>query len=489
MAKKKRKPEVGKTPVVPPFKESKKEPAKESGEEPMTWYQELISRPGVESLITVFLLVMLFRTFEAEGFVIPTGSMAPTLHGRHKDLQCEQCGFQFQVGASNELATIAPEQLPPEMRHANVDISSLNLVTSAICPNCRYYMNIDVAANPYHRSYSGDRIYVDKLAYQRGEPLRWEPIVFKYPGNAKQNYIKRNVGLPNETVRIRHGDIFVRPNGANEFTIARKPADRLLRMLQLVHDSDFVSAEAIKNDWLARWRPGTSDSSSAWKTSEDRKRFSLAHENNDQVAWLRYHHCPPGIDYWKVDRDQPASDVTGDQLISDFYGYNSGVPYRLDSRTDLQALDEIWKDTSGKHWVGDLAIQVSLDVRSDSGQVLLDLVEGGRHYSCTIDVATGQASVQIDGGLGKFNSSGGSDSIDRITAQTNVTGTGEYEIRFANVDDQVVLWIDGEVVQFVSDGENVDGSYTSPANVRPRWTEEDAGDLEPGGSWRKTGQY
>ena len=47
-----------------------------------------------------FVLAFLFRTFEAEAFVIPTGSMAPTLMGRHKDVYCPKCGCEYQISAS-----------------------------------------------------------------------------------------------------------------------------------------------------------------------------------------------------------------------------------------------------------------------------------------------------------------------------------------------------------------------------------------------------
>src|SRR5262245_11222802 len=59
-------------------------------------------RETIESIVIAFVLAFLFRTFEAEAFVIPTGSMAPTLMGRHKDVQCPQCGERYRVSASEE---------------------------------------------------------------------------------------------------------------------------------------------------------------------------------------------------------------------------------------------------------------------------------------------------------------------------------------------------------------------------------------------------
>jgi hypothetical protein len=48
-------------------------------------------RETVESIAMAVILALLFRGFVAEAFVIPTGSMAPTLQGRHKDVQCPKC--------------------------------------------------------------------------------------------------------------------------------------------------------------------------------------------------------------------------------------------------------------------------------------------------------------------------------------------------------------------------------------------------------------
>src|ERR1044071_7557389 len=61
------------------------------------------TRETVESIVIAFVLAFLFRTFEAEAFVIPTGSMAPTLMGRHKDVECPKCHYQYRATASKEI--------------------------------------------------------------------------------------------------------------------------------------------------------------------------------------------------------------------------------------------------------------------------------------------------------------------------------------------------------------------------------------------------
>ncbi|MDP7278005.1 MAG: S26 family signal peptidase, partial [Planctomycetaceae bacterium] len=78
-------------------------------------------RETIESFAIAFILAFVFKTFEAEAFVIPTGSMAPTLYGRHKDVDCEKCGHGFSIGASDELEE---DWLQPVYR-----------IDSAYCPN------------------------------------------------------------------------------------------------------------------------------------------------------------------------------------------------------------------------------------------------------------------------------------------------------------------------------------------------------------------
>ena len=81
-------------------------------------------------------------------------------------------------------------------------------------------------------------------------------MVFRFPGNPKQPYIKRLIGLPKERLRIVGGDIYTSLSGEEaEPTIARKPAERLLSMLQLVHDHRYRPAVFDEVGMPHRWQP------------------------------------------------------------------------------------------------------------------------------------------------------------------------------------------------------------------------------------------
>src|SRR5437762_3013669 len=63
-------------------------------------------RESIESFVVVFVSFLIW-SLEAEGFVIPTGSMAPTLMGRHKEIACPQCGYVYTVNADREVEPTA----------------------------------------------------------------------------------------------------------------------------------------------------------------------------------------------------------------------------------------------------------------------------------------------------------------------------------------------------------------------------------------------
>jgi len=56
---------------------------------------------------------------------------------------------------------------------------------------------------------SGQYLVVNEISYRFGEPKRGEVIVFKYPLNPSQYYIKRIIGLPGETIEIKDGKVYI----------------------------------------------------------------------------------------------------------------------------------------------------------------------------------------------------------------------------------------------------------------------------------------
>jgi len=57
--------------------------------------------------------------------------------------------------------------------------------------------------------HSGQLLIVNRLAYRFGALERGDVIVFRFPGNTTDDYIKRIVGLPGEQIAIRDGKVYV----------------------------------------------------------------------------------------------------------------------------------------------------------------------------------------------------------------------------------------------------------------------------------------
>ena len=55
----------------------------------------------------------------------------------------------------------------------------------------------------------GDYIITDKLSYRFNQPARGDIIVFKNPRDQSQDFIKRIIGLPGDTVKVQDGNVFV----------------------------------------------------------------------------------------------------------------------------------------------------------------------------------------------------------------------------------------------------------------------------------------
>jgi signal peptidase I len=56
---------------------------------------------------------------------------------------------------------------------------------------------------------NGEYLIVDELTYRFDDPKRGDVVIFRYPRNPKEFFIKRIIGLPGETVSIRGKEIAV----------------------------------------------------------------------------------------------------------------------------------------------------------------------------------------------------------------------------------------------------------------------------------------
>jgi len=425
-------------------------------------------RETVESIVVAFILAFLFRAFVAEAFVIPTGSMAPTLMGAHKDLTCRECGSQYQVGASLEFRSDSGA------RTGDYVIGS----TSSIC---RAVNAIDFQ-DANQATFSGDRILVSKFDYVMGKPKRWDVIVFKFPEEARMNYIKRLVGLPGEDVMIREGDIFVKPHDATEWTIARKPPHKILAMRQPVADTRHIAPVLLKYNFPSLWQPWSpSESASHWKLDQSDSGWSAELSPSDSPEYLRYYHKEVSSEQWlAIEQNKPLPTVsaTESQLVTDYLAYNSFIATRLNNPNKFQARSDQFVEhqmrygaENGMHWVGDLMGEFEIEVLSDTGTILLQLVELGIEYNLAIDLASGEAKLTASDASQpeKKPLADYLNEADYLVAPSKLTGKGQYRIAMANIDDQIVLWVNGKPAKFDRPAEFDSWKIRSESQRRPYW--------------------
>lgn len=55
----------------------------------------------------------------------------------------------------------------------------------------------------------GDRIIASRLAYINEDPKRYDVIIFHYPDDESQLFVKRIIGMPGETINIKNGIVYI----------------------------------------------------------------------------------------------------------------------------------------------------------------------------------------------------------------------------------------------------------------------------------------
>lgn len=419
------------------------------------------SREVVETVVFVIVLVLLLKSFVAEAFVIPTGSMAETLWGYQKVVDCPSCNYRFPVNSSREAEPS--------------DGMRKELTESCVCPNCQKAIDIPkvrgangntIGTNPTYTS--GDRVLVAKFLYDlfARDPDRLDVVVFKFPGDSvgglrfpttgpfrnhtPMNYIKRLIGLPGEVIAIHcgklyalsrekvpeHRDIdknqlkpdvysqnlwqhpFAHENDSDdlklfrkgEFKIIRKAPENVLSMRRIVYDHDHPPTD-LEGVVPSRWNSGKG----SWKAISNQ---GFAASGGDGEDWLHYNHLV---------RDSSEGKKYSPQLISDLMGYNS-----YNQRTP----------TNGRNWVGDLMLEVEVTVKKDQGELILELSKANDRFQARFNLGDGACKMVR---VTETESDPTVSSQDFEVAKTPVR-KGTYRLRLANVDNRLLLWVDGKLI-------------------------------------------
>lgn len=104
----------------------------------------------------------------------------------------------------------------------------------------------------------GDRLIGLRLAYIFSEPQRGDIIIFKFPDDETQNYVKRVIGIPGDVIQIIEGELYVNGELQHESYIAEDMSYNSTEQVYIVpEDSYFVLGD----------NRNYSDDSRLWKTT------------------------------------------------------------------------------------------------------------------------------------------------------------------------------------------------------------------------------
>lgn len=197
-----------------------------------------------------------------------------------------------------------------------------------------------------------------------------------------------------------------------------------------MYDNDHP-AKDLKGVSPLRWAPD-GEKGPTWMVDEPHG-FRYA---GDGLHWLRYRHILRG-------RDKP-------ELITDFLGYNS--------RT---LGDWMGRGPQDHNWVGDLILECAVTVDRPEGDLILEVGKGPDRFRASWQLSSGTCTLlRLHDG-----------KEETLASQaTRLSKPGTYQVRLANVDQRLVLWVD----QDLPFGEGV--SYAASQEPGPS-----EGDLQPAG--------
>lgn len=387
----------------------------------------------IESILIAFILAFVFRAFVVEAFVIPTGSMAPTLLGAHMRFTCKDCGWRFDVnynsrsiGEDIEIPNHVPSVLVKEVESDRFGRRSLvqRIIPKTFtitCPNCGYRIPKEDQADPENDAtnppvFYGDRILVLKYIYLLHEPRRWDVVVFKSPDDPKyqMNYIKRLIGRPGEQIMVLDGDVYARTADKEPFVVQTKPYAVQQALWRIVYDNDFHPRALQREDgstWKQPWvKEDGENATVAWDVSGRVFRF----EGQSNAGAIRFD--PAANPTANAFTDWIAYDVTQNQPNDHPNTYNPPAPAVWNAHVSDLKLDLFYQRQSGD---GTLRLELSKLTDAFTAEILPDRVKLYRRSA---------------------------DGLERLLQERSYPfkAHGPARLEFSNVDYQVTLRINGQ---------------------------------------------
>jgi len=92
------------------------------------------------------------------------------------------------------------------------ELAKVVLISLAIIIPIRYYLIQPFyvkGASMEPSFYDKEYLIIDEISYRFHEPARGDIVVFRYPRNPEEFFIKRVIGLPGERVQIKDGAVYI----------------------------------------------------------------------------------------------------------------------------------------------------------------------------------------------------------------------------------------------------------------------------------------
>jgi signal peptidase I len=232
--------------------------------------------------------------------------------------------------------------------------------------------------------------------------------------------------------------------GREGFEIVRKGEKQLLADRRVVWDNDRQPEEFAKRKLPPRWYiPAGSEA--GWKPDNADAPKTFLHTGGAE-HWVRYRHLARPWKTLPPDRVDPTLPTDFAELaqqqpthIDNYLGYNGGREYdpQGDPRNRLTGRD----GPTEKLWVGDLILECEAELGGD-GAVTLELSKGVNRFRAVF--GGGKVRLERDGP--------GAEDFGKPERDCKVAA-GKYQLRFANVDCKLWVWVNDRLIDFGGEGD------------------------------------